>query len=69
MTEEQEAVLAYRKAARDLAEARVRYAQEFALARVRAQSDGQAHQAAIEKTSSEITVLEAELEIAKRRLP
>lgn len=69
MTEEQEAVLAYRQAARHVAEARVRYAQEFARFRMRMQSDGAAHQAAIESTKDEITVLQAELRIAERRLP
>lgn len=60
--------VAFRQAAQDLAAARVRYAQEFARFRMRMQSDGQAHQAATEATKSEITVLEAELKIAERRM-
>lgn len=59
----------YREAAEKLAAARVRYAQEFARFRMRMQSDGAAHQAAIEATKDEITVLQAELKIAERRLP
>jgi hypothetical protein len=57
-----------RDAAEKLAAARTRYSQEFARFRMRMQSDGAAHQAAIEATKSEITVLEAELKIAERRL-
>lgn len=69
MTEEQEAVLVYRHAARALAEARVRYAESFAAARFSGLTDGAAHQAAIAATKDEITVLQAELKIAEGRLP
>ena len=63
-----------------VAEARVRYSQEFQRAKAKGTivrrdgttakeiSDGHAHQIAIEVTQSELTVLEAGLEVAKRRL-
>ena len=52
-----------------VAEARVRYSQAFqrAKATTPGMSDGHAHQIAIEVTQSELTVLEAGLEVAKRR--
>lgn len=56
-------------AADRLAKARVRWAQAFLLARSRAnQTDKQASAVADEMTGCETTVLEAELEVAKRRL-
>ena len=55
-------------AAEAVREARVRYAQHFLRFRVRAKSDGQAHQQAIVETDDELTILEARLELAKRDL-
>ena len=48
--------------------ARVRYAQEFLRFRVRAKSDGQAHQQAIVETQDELTTLEAKQYLARRDL-
>ena len=64
------AELAYASAAHVLAEARLRYAEAWLLFRARAgcKSDQQAtHQATIE-TGDEMTVLTAELEIARESL-
>ncbi len=49
-------------------EARVRYAEEFLRFRIRAKSDGQAHQQAILATKDELTTLEAQLYLARRDL-
>ncbi len=48
--------------------ARVRYATEFLRFRVKAPSDGYAHQQAIAETKDELTTLEAHLELARREL-
>lgn len=60
----------YREAAERLAQARIRFAQAFLLAKARRDkpSDRTAEQIAIEQTKDEITVLAAELEIARRSL-
>lgn len=60
--------LRYMEKAEKLREARVRYAQAFLRFRVNAKSDGQAHQQAIVETQDELTIREAELEIARRAL-
>lgn len=51
--------------AENLRKARIRYAEAFLRYRLRAPSDGQAHQQAIIETSDELTVLEAEHYVAK----
>lgn len=63
MTPEQEMY----EAAQVLAGARVRYAQRFMLAKGRGKdvTDGFAHQAAIEDTGDDITLRQAEYDIAK----
>lgn len=58
----------FMEAAEKVRAARVRYAQAFLRFRVGAKSDGQAHQQAIVETKDELTILEAELEIARRAL-
>ena len=58
----------YMEAVEKVREARVRYAQEFLRFRINAKSDGQAHQQAIVETKDELTIREAELEIARRAL-
>ena len=58
----------YLDAAEALRAARVRYAEAFLRFRVRAKSDGQAHQQAIVETNDELTILEARLELARRNL-
>lgn len=60
--------LDFLEAAQALKEARVRYAEAFLRHRVRAASDGQAHQRAIVETQDELTLCEARLEIARRGL-
>jgi len=60
--------LRFMEKAEKLREARVRYAQAFLRFRVNAKSDGQAHQQAIVETKDELTILEAELELARRAL-
>jgi len=58
----------FMEAAEKVREARVRYAEAFLRFRVRAKSDGQAHQQAIVETNDELTILEAKLELARRAL-
>lgn len=58
----------YRYTARQLADARIRYAEAFLRFRVRAKSDGQAHQQAIVETQDAVTLAEAEFELARRDL-
>ena len=55
MSKAQEALDLFRQASEQLAEARVRYSQEWQLARAKASSDMMATQVAIEKTQDEIT--------------
>lgn len=58
----------YLALASQLAMARVRFAQEWQFARVRANSDGQATQMAIEKTKDEITILQAKMRVMEGKL-
>lgn len=51
--------------AETLRKARLRYAEAFLLRRVKAKSDGMAHQQAVIDTLDELTVLEAEHYVAK----
>lgn len=58
----------YHEAAIEVARARVRYAQEWAFARMSSSTDKQADMAATEKTGSEVDIRLAELKILERRL-
>ncbi len=60
--------LRFMKVTEKVREARVRYAEEFLRFRIRAKSDGQAHQQAILATKDELTTLEAQLYLARRDL-
>jgi hypothetical protein len=61
-------IASWRRAAKDLGDAQVRYAQAFLRAKIRKDvSDGMAHQIAIEETAAATTYLQAELDIVKAR--
>lgn len=60
--------LDYLKAAGYLSEARTRYAEAWLRHRVRAKSDQQATHMATVETKDEVTLLEAQLELARRNL-
>jgi len=65
-----EVVEEFLRAAEALANGRVRYAQQFMLAKGRGKdvTDGFAREVAVEVTQSEVTMLEALLEVARMRL-
>lgn len=55
----QESIKTYEKSSNELAAARVRFSQEWQIARVKVSSDMHANQIAIEKTKDEVTRLTA----------
>lgn len=61
-------VIEYTEAAARLAEARVRYAQEYQLAFHKTANSFYATQVAIEKTKDEITLAQAALKVAEVRM-